>query len=185
MKVYELKFDHSVEYQRFYPCDDDWNFEGLFENHGPLPSNWQMPDVYISEPKLAKPNIYGLGCSLEYFIVDQVALEYTRTLLERSGQLIDFEYENEKFSFFKPIHCLNCLDREKTVWRSPERTTGILRRVFFKNRLDEIPIFTIIESPWCFAIEGMMSDEEEELKYCIDHYKLKGLALKEEWSDET
>jgi hypothetical protein len=184
MKIYEIGFDYSVDYQRFFTENEDDVEQTLLDEQGViLPPGWKMPPVYIPEPKLAKPNFYCLDSVSGYFIVDQFALEYTQSLFERSGQLIDFEYKGEIFSLFKPIHCLDCLDHEKTIWR--DKKTGILKHAFKKNRLDEIPVFVVPESPGsCFAIEGMMGDEEDELKYCIDHYGLKGLELKEEWSDE-
>ncbi|MCL2117221.1 MAG: hypothetical protein FWH27_02220 [Planctomycetaceae bacterium] len=192
MKIYAIDFDVS-DYQDFMFDDeapeDETLVEKLFEfEFARLPNDWRLPSVFIPEPKLLKPNFFNVvNAAPNCMIIDEYALDKTLTVLEMSGQLFKFKYKNEKFTFFRPKHCYDCLDDENTVWK--EKRMGIIKHVFNKNRITlthDSPIFTIPElnSSTMYLADGVMSDEEEEFKYCIEKYNLKGLVLQEIWSDE-
>ncbi len=188
MRVYEIRIDTTINYQAFF--FDDYTRDKDSISHlmkfGELPNGWVMPEVYVLEPRLSKPNFFSINYFHNCFAVDRYTWDKVLTTLEMSGQLVDFNYKNEAFTLFKPIHCYDCLDVEKTLWE--EQRAGIVKHEFKPNRLSnaqDSPIFTIPElnSMTMYLVDGMMGDEEEEFKYCIEKYDLKGLLLKEVWHD--
>ncbi|MCL2118952.1 MAG: hypothetical protein FWH27_11055 [Planctomycetaceae bacterium] len=184
VKVYEISQDSA--YQTFYT---DKGVGPKILSFGLLPEKWKVPKVYIIEPKLPKPNFFSFEGTDDIFVLDEVALEHTWHIFSSSGQLFPFTFKEvvdqkkNHFALFKATHCYDCLDEKKTVY---ERVNSISRYVFHPKRIHvDTPIFTIpqLNSATLFAIEGIKDNQCEELKYCIDKYKLTGLKLTEVWND--
>ena len=185
-RVYEIEMDCDTDYASFYLKQNNYPLKLL--SFGPLPDDWRVPKLYIDQPRLPIPNFIRLDSGADNFILDGTAMKYTGHIFEMSGQLFPFTYkhvitgEKEKYFFFKPTKCFDCLDEKKSHL---DVANWDLRYVFDPARIQvDTPIIAIpqLNSSPLFAIEGIMH-QFQELKYCIDKFKLTGLKLTEVWSD--
>ena len=191
MKILEIRFDTRTDYQDFVYEDFDGDPVNTWPltKFGKLSPEWRMPDIYIPEPKLEKPNFYSVCFGRFFIILDEYAVEKIRTVLDMSGQLVPFMFKDTQLYIFKPTHCFDLLDDQKAEWEVFNgKRLHIAKYVFKKKRVTltcDSPIFTIPEcnSSTMFYAEGAIGDEKEELTYCIEKYNLKGLQLIEVWSE--
>jgi hypothetical protein len=184
MKVYVIECDKNEQYQSFIAESG----EGFRFDCYPKPDHWKLPALYINDPQLKRPNFFWWVPNV--LIVDEKTISNIDLceVLEMSGQLLEFDYKNEKFTLFNPLRCWNCLNDDlsdlKYDTETGETVIKIEKYVFHPQRLPEIPLFTIPEdTDRIYTITGM-KDPEDEFFYRVQDNNLKGITFKLVWFDE-
>lgn len=184
MKIYRVEPD--VNNFQYFMLEDDGlllsemlNFDGT-----PKADKWEAPAVYILKPKLKAGNFPDLF-SKAVIVVDEVALELLRDLLEMSGDLLPFSHEDKLYHVVNVTECINVLDTHRTRWRYEKCRPPIDRYVFHRKRLTQSPLFKIPETckSEILTCEGI-DDPEHEFKGRVEQFGLKGLVFEELWSSE-
>jgi hypothetical protein len=185
MIIYRVRPDVN-NYQYFLLEDDNLvstemlNFDGTSKA-----DEWAAPAVYILEPKLKIGSFPDLW-STAAIVVDEVALEQLRGLLERSGELLPLPHKDKMYHVLNVTGCFNVLDEKHTQWRYEKGSLPITRYAFHAKRLTEAPLFKIPET--CkyeiLTCEGL-NDPEHEFKGRVERLGLKGLIFEELWNSES
>jgi hypothetical protein len=146
---------------------------------------WETPAVFILKPKLKVGNFPDLF-SKAVLVVDEVALDSLRGLLERSGELLPLPHEGKLYHVVNVTGCYNVLDTNRTKWRFEKGRPPIDQYVFHRRRLTQTPLFKIPETckSEILTCEGI-DDPEHEFKGRVEKLGLKGLIFEELWSSES
>jgi hypothetical protein len=186
MKVYRVKVDVN-RFQYFLPRDKTaWSGPTLLFDCSPKQPGWVAPELYVYQPKLLPGSFSNLMMS-GALIVERSAMESVTELLEMSGELLPFSYQERNYYILNVLGCFDVLDHERTEWNVVEGMRGSLKRyVFDPDRLPETPLFKIPET--CrgeiLTIEGM-KDPQDEFKPTVERLGLTGLKFEELWSDQA
>ena len=147
-------------------------------------SGWTPPAVYIHKPKLIKGNFLDLWAT-GGLVVDEVALDHLRDLLEMSGELLPLPHKNETFHVLNVTDCVNMLDEKRTRWRYGKGRLPIDEYQFHADRITEAPLFKIPETSNYETLTATgLNDPEEEFKGRYERLGLTGLLFEELWTDE-
>lgn len=184
MKIYRVRPD--VGYQYFMLEDTKLGLTEMLNFDGrPKANEWVAPAVYILEPKLTRGDFPDLWAKA-VIVVDEVALESLRGLLEMSGELLPLPHEDKLYYVVNVTGCFNILDEHHSHWRYERGSLPIERYAFHANRLTEAPLFKIPQT--CnyeiLTCEGL-NEPEHEFKGQVEQLGLKGLMFEEIWSSES
>jgi hypothetical protein len=185
MKIYRVRPDVN-DYQYFLLEDDSLALSEMLTFDGtPVADKWTAPAVYILEPKLRSGNFPDLF-SRAVIVVDEIALETLRGLLEMSGELLPLPHGDKLYHVVNVTGCFNVLDINRTRWRYEKGRPPIDHYVFHRKRLTETPLFKIPETckSEILTCEGL-NDPEHEFKGQVERLGLKGLIFDELWSSES
>lgn len=185
MKIYRVRPDVN-NYQYLMLEDDNLVTTEMLSFDGTSKGDkWVAPAVYILKPKLQKGNFPDLW-STATIVVDEVALEQLRGLLERSGELLPLPYKDNMYHVLNVTECISVLDEKHTQWRYEKGSLPITQYAFHARRLTEAPLFKIPET--CnyeiLTCEGL-NDPEHEFKGRVEKLGLKGLIFEELWSSDS
>jgi hypothetical protein len=183
MIIYRVRPD--LKYQYFLLEDDSLLLSEMLNFDGtPTADKWVAPAVYILEPKLKIGHFPSLF-SKAALVVDEVALESLRGLLEMSGELLPLPHEDKLYHVVNVTGCFNVLDARHTKWRYEKGRPPIDKYVFHRKRLTQTPLFKIPETcrSELLTCEGI-DDPEHEFKGRVEQLGLKGLIFEELWSSE-
>ncbi len=185
MKVFQIKADVD-EYQTLILDDDSlWSTEHLMFDSTKKQEGWIRPKVDIYTPKLKKGNFPYLCAGL--LVCDEVALEALLDLFERSGEILELDFDGRALYAINVLDCVNALDQEKSVWSISKRTGKRLtlkQYSFHKDRIPETPLFKIPETcrGHILTFSGM-KDPEDEFISRYQQADLQGLLFEEVWCD--
>jgi hypothetical protein len=185
MKIHRVRPDVN-NYQYLMLEDDSLVLSELLNFDGTAKADeWVAPAVYILEPNSKKGNFPSLF-SKAVILVDEIALESLRGLLEMSGELLPLPHEDKLYYVANVTGCFNVLDVHRTQWRYEKGRPPIDRYVFHRKRLTEMPLFKIPETckSEILTCEGL-NDAEHEFKGRVEQLGLKGLIFEELWSSES
>lgn len=185
MKVYRVRPDvNRFQYFMFENGSDGLSDRMTFDGSSGKSEAWVPPAVFIYKPKHKKGNfleLWGTGS----LVVDEIALNQLRDLLEMSGELLPLPHKNSMYHVLNVTECFNILDDNKTQWLYEPSSGPIKSYAFHANRFSESPLFKIPET--CrtdiLTIEGM-KDPDDEFKPRVEKLGLTGLVFDELWCDE-
>ena len=104
-----------------------------------------------------------------------------------AGELLPFDYKNERYSLLNVTECMDCLNHEQTEWvvgKSTGARIDIKRYSFRSARIPESSIFKIPNRlADIYVVEGRY-DPQDEFKSMVEQYNLNGLLFEEIWRDE-
>jgi hypothetical protein len=122
MSIYHVR--PTIEkFKAFFFIDDDENldleFDGYFDFKGEtLKDNWHGARVFARESfkedegKLPMPDIIRFNASALAY--SEKAVNVLKDVLEESGELLEFEYEDEKWWVHHVTNIVNAIDFEKS-----------------------------------------------------------------------
>lgn len=178
MKVYRIKTD--VNHYQYFLTENESEAMALITDCKRRKASWQPPSVFIYEPLHEAGDFYSFyGGTL---ILSPEATELLRTFLEMAGELLPLPFESKVYTLLNVTECINCLDRERSEWRTEEKVGIPKRYVFHRNRFSESMIFKIPETN---RADVLVLDREdgESLVDALREYDIKGYILELLWTD--
>lgn len=180
MPIYQIR--PTIEkYKAFFFIDDDENldleFDGYFDFKGhPKENEWHGARVYAKESykedegKLPTPDIIRFNASALAY--SEKAVEVLGKLLEEAGELLEFEYENNKWWVHNITNIIDALDIENSKIELNESGEFEVE----KTRLDEkkLPNTSIFKQK---NLSSLMGHDFGELdyKFLVESSKLTGV----------
>lgn len=150
-----------------------WKFNGT-----PVEGKLEKVDLYVREPTLKKPDIWGLANTLAF--EDEVAAK-VQLCLDQAGQQFKLRFNNRRLIVLNVTYVIDCLDKKRSEY-NPEIPDMIDKYVFHEDRLD-YSVFKIPETMHSdiLTVEGLASPDDE-FKPLIEKHGLKGLRFEELYS---
>lgn len=186
MEIFRIHLN-SNEFQCFLPADDAvWQNDAMKMDCRPKLATWKAPEIYIQNPKAKRGNFFHF-CS-GALVIDQMATEGLRTVLEWAGELLPLEHEGIPYCLLNVLECVNCLDNQATEWVIGKKTGAKIRiskYCFDKRRLSESSIFKIPETAAAevLCVSGL-KDPDDEFKAQVEANGFEGLLFEKLWSDQ-
>src|SRR5690349_21379938 len=120
MKIYRVVPDVN-RYQRLLPSDEAiWKTDLLTFDGTEKMSTWQMPSVYIFNPKKKRGDFFYLTAGS--LVCNDSTCNQMQDLLEMSGELLPLVFNNENYHVVNATECVNVLDEVKTIWACDDET---------------------------------------------------------------
>jgi hypothetical protein len=198
MKIYEVNALAKPTDQRFTDyasvVGDDKAWDFLFSagepfSGVPFGKKWKIPQFYIEEPLLPRPDFFWLDPAA--FACNEKARLHSGEPLEISGEFLPVRVEGEKGKFwiYNVTKTLNVLDPKQSLWEriGPGKADRILRKPsFIASRFGEEVIFKIPENRGAciYCVEYTGDPEDGEFKALVEKHNLTGLRFDLVWSDE-
>lgn len=185
MKVFRIRLN-SNDFQSFLPVNTNiWETDVLTMNCRSKLTDWNPPTVYVPNPQLKPGNFLELASGA--FVVDSIASEALRTILEIAGELLPLPHDEDLFHLLNVLECVNCLDQQRTKWVLGKTTNARIRIAeyhFDANRFSESTVFKIPEtaSGEILTVSGL-KDPADEFKSVVECEGLGGILFEEVWSD--
>jgi hypothetical protein len=192
MKVFEINHSAKPTGGRFRSFaglalkEIDTHILGKIGKGRPFPGVWKEFEVYIPNPGLPRPEIFGFPGG---FVMEKSIYEILAEPLEMCTEALAIAIEGEKAPFYlcHILTTMNAVDREKSDWmsvggkKSPKMLT---RPSFIPERLGEETLFKIPDDCYVgnYCLERTGDPEEGEFKAIVEQHHLKGLEFEEIWS---
>jgi hypothetical protein len=153
-----------------------WKFDGH-----PVEGKFEKLEVYVRQPTLKKPAIWGLADTLAF---EDDAAAKVQLCLDQAGQQFKLPFQGSKLIVLNVTYVIDCLDEAKSEFIDPDLPHMIDKYVFHADRLD-YSLFKIPEtmSGEILTVEGLVSPDDE-FKPLVEKHGLKGLRFEELWSSE-
>lgn len=144
----------------------------------PLLSTWTSPPVSLfSISGKKKTNFVRTTWSYASFAVDARAAEVLQPFLTDICELLPIKYCRQPYWILYVHKTADCLDIERTVFHSLEKTPrDVLIAAFDRERLPKQPIFRVTR--------GFDYYVTDEFKDVIERAKLTGVRFQFMWSDD-
>lgn len=112
------------------------------------------------------------------------AVEVTRHVLERCGELLPVHRAGEQYRLLNVTRVVDCLDHQATEWKYlGGRRLYPLRFAFHLAALPAVPVFKVEElaRERLFSLDGRFA-RDLELKALVEDHGLTGLVFEEVWA---
>jgi hypothetical protein len=177
----------DAHYQRFEPVDTEaalklrrtkWRFDGTT-----IGKDWRPPEVYVQQPLLLKPDIWGTFAGSHVLAFGDKAADVLQLFLDQAGEQLPLYHEGRKLVLLNVTYVLNCLDARKSKY-DPDLPHMIDKYVFQPERL-EYSLFKIPETRMSelLAVEGLAAPSDE-FKAMVEQEGLTGLQFQKMWSSD-
>jgi hypothetical protein len=190
MKVYDVSAD-VTNCQCFYVCD-----KSILKDRVTSPTQlhcisrlakWKPPEVYVSEPLLTAGDFYDLGLTRQLILspLCKYAAAVERFFTE-AGEMLPIFYEGREYKMLNVLHCIDCLDREKSEWfcrPDGRRLFPHKKMAFYPDRVTGSSIFKIPELMSHNLTVERNGDPKTEFKAAYEHYGLTGLIFDPVWEE--
>lgn len=84
MRIYRVRVDVNAFQSLFLENREEWCLDDVTCDCSPRAGDWTTPQVYVLKPKLNKGNFSALNDCVGTLVVDAVALEELRDLLQQT-----------------------------------------------------------------------------------------------------
>ena len=194
MKVFKVNPDFT--FQSFYPWDPNGPMDPEILKSDSLKMDctrkmptWNPLPIVVYKPRLKRGNFFYSWSG--HFLVDAKVREILHSILSKTCELLPFlPYEGEMFYLINVLNCLDCLDKQKTIWRTSPRTGDMISLGSIKEynfdpaRFAGPTLFKIPEQKTnTFLTFTGVGDPESEFKTLVEREGLTGLKFEELWSD--
>ncbi len=133
--VYRIWFEDG--YQSLDVADADaylaarektWKFDGL-----PVKGKFKQLEVFVRQPTLEKPDIWGLADTLAF---EDEAAAKLQLCLDQAGQQFKLSFDGRKLIVLNVTYVIDCLDKKQIEFVDPDLPHIIDKYFFHEDRLD-------------------------------------------------
>lgn len=177
MKVYKIRND--INNYQYFLTENEHEAIQLITDCKPRTASWQPPSVFIYKPFHKAGDFYNFSSGT--LIISPDATESLRTFLEMAGELLPLPFESKVYTLLNVTECINCLDRQRSEWRTEEKIGIPTRYVFHPNRFSESVIFKIPET---HNVDVLVLDREDGEGFvdALRDHNIQGYELELLWS---